>query len=259
MAIKLKTKTPLKETAQTNIGKKETQVSKKPSFLKTGKDAAEAFKKEEVKAQKRQEEAGKLWRYYIKFDKSTEGKEFRITFLDGEINELGMLDNPAFYEHTVFHNGSWANVIALDEDDPITAQNGEPNYVQAFTVIDHRPFTKKDGSEVKISKKLFVAKRTTIKLLTNIAKKRGGLTGCTFDVMRSSGNAPNVGDNFDFVEKHSLQELESMYGKELAEPADYADELVQHTREELLDMGYGDASDTINAGSVDEDELEDTL
>lgn len=247
MALKLKTT------------KKTSDEAKKPSFLKTGKAAATSFKEEEAKAEAAKDQAGKLWRFRINKDNYEE--EFRITFLDGEINEFDLLDTPSFYEHTIFFNGKWQNFVAPeDEEDPIAEQHDrKADFVQAFTVIDHTPFTRKDGTKIKASKKLFICKRTTLKLLTNIAKKRGGLTGASFDVMRSGDKSPAVGDNFDFVEKKTLQELAKEYGEDLASPADYAEEIPYYTRSELLEMGIGSKASTISAGSVDEDDLDDNL
>ena len=46
------------------------------------------------------------------------------------------------------------------------------------------------GKVIKNTRKLFIAKNQTIKMLTKLAAKRGGLQGCTFDVARTGDKEP---------------------------------------------------------------------
>jgi hypothetical protein len=117
-----------------------------------------------------------------------------------------------------------------------------------FTVIDHRPHTiqsgQNQGKVIQNTRKLFVAKATTRKLLAKLAGKRGGLTGCTFDVSRTSDKAAAVGDQFDFVTKAtSYEEIAAKYDlkPEDVKPADYGEEIKYIAPEELIALGVGKA------------------
>jgi hypothetical protein len=134
-----------------------------------------------------------------------------------------------------------------------------------LTVIDHREHKIKNGPNagkiISNRRKLFVAKRNTIKLLTKIAVKRGGLTGCTFDVSRTDDKKPAVGDVFDFTHKfESLKEIADKYGLKLedVQPADYGSEIKFRSPEELIALGvgktFGGSSKGASAGSL-KDEL----
>ena len=94
------------------------------------------------------------------------------------------------------------------------------------------------------SRKLFIAKRQTMQLLTKIALKREGLAGCTFDVSRIGDKSAGVGSQFDFVEKHEdYESIASKYGLKLEEvqPAVYETEIRYLTPEELIALGLGKA------------------
>lgn len=216
------------------------------SFLKTGQAAHKAMAAEEAKAELAKQEAGKMWRFRM-----APGEDRKITFLDGSLDENNMLAVPMFYEHTLQVGGKWKNFVCTDEQEPcpICAKGDDkPALVGVMTVLDHTPAVIKSGPKagqtIQHTRKLFVAKKDTIAMLTKIAVKRGGLTGCTFDVARGGEKTAAVGSQFDFTEKLDLTVIAKKYGLKLeeAQPADYQAEIVYHTAAELLELGIGKAA-----------------
>jgi hypothetical protein len=231
----------------------------KPSFLLTGKAAIEELKKEESRIAESMSHS--VWRFRI--PKDSFGKDFTITFLDGDLDADGMLAVPTFYEHTVFVNGKWRNIVCIagNEPCPLCEVNNSHYLVGVLTVIDHTPYTKKDGTVIKFQKKLFVAKQTTLKLLQKLATKRGGLAGCTFEVSRSSGKEPSVGNLFEFVQKDDLQALRDHFGKDangnvIAEPFCYEEVIEYKDAKALAEIGIVSNLSTIGAGSSSGEEEE---
>lgn len=231
----------------------QTALKKAPSqpmsFLKKGTAAKEAFQQEEAKAELAKAEAGKMWRFFLK-----DGEDGQITFLDGDLGEDGLLDVNMFHEHRIRINGTWQNFICTAEADtsqpcPICESGDRPSFVGIMTVIDHRTHTIQSGpnagKQIKNIRRLFVAKRNTIKQLAKIAAKRdGSLAGCTFDVSRTGDKEPAVGNQFDFVEKfESFEDIAAKFGLEMdaVMPANYAEELKYRSPEELIDLGVGKA------------------
>jgi hypothetical protein len=219
------------------------------SWMKKGAESAAAIKQADVESEIKKEQNQRMWRFYLK-----EGKEARITFVDGDLTPEGLLDIVTFKEHQIFMNGSWQNWFPCtnaEEPCPICESGDEPSLVGALTVIDHSESTSKDGTKkYKDQKRLFVAKRETLKLLQTLGAKRGGLAGCTFDAMRIGERAANVGSTFDFIEKQSLADLNAKYPTkdakgnpiELFTPADYEKEIQYRTAKELRALGFGSAN-----------------
>lgn len=249
MALKFnkntQTKTESKKEAQGSqkVGEdNEASDEKKPKFLKKGKAAQKVIEQEEAKAEARAAQNGKAFRYRIKYEKNC--PEVNVTFLDGELDEEGMLDIPYAREHTVKINGRFENIICTEDEEgycPICAGGDEPSLVGYLTVVDHRPYTLKNGTVIEMARRLFVAKKATIQLLTNQAQKRGGLTGCTFGVTRTGDREPAVGNQFDFVQKDDLDDLVKMSGEEpeMFEPLNYEEEIVYRSAKELEEQGIG--------------------
>ena len=216
------------------------------SWMKRGKEAKKALVEEEARAEKAREESGKMWRFWMPPD-----EERKITFLDGDLDEEGMLDIPMFHEHMVKLNGQWSTYVCTQESEgycPICAKgDSKPALVGVMTVIDHTPHKIKSGQNagkiIQHTRKLFVAKKQTIRSLSKMAVKRGGLTGCTFDVMRGDDKSAAVGSQFDFDTKSTLEEIAEACGLELekVQPAEYDKEITYHTAEELVDLGLGPA------------------
>lgn len=223
-----------------------------PSFMQTGKAAHETMAKEEARAKARAEEAGKLWRFFIK--KTQLGEDFTITFLDGNLDENGLLIMPTWYEHFIQLNGSAENLpcISGQEPCPMCESGNNSSLVGGFTVIDHTPYTikkgPKEGQVIEKTKKLFIAKRTTLGQLQKIASKRGGLAGLTLDITRTTAKSPSVGDMYDIVKQQTVEEVraelvEAGFKPEMADPADWGHEITYRDRAALEELGVvGQAS-----------------
>lgn len=228
----------------TATGQKKTGLS----FLKKGNAAKVAVDEAEAKAELAKAEYGKAWRFMMK-----EGTDAQITFLDGELDDTGMLDTPVYWEHSLYQAGTVKNFVCTAEEDqtqpcPICESGDKPTLVQVFTVIDHRPHTVQSGPNqgkvIPHQRRPFIAKPGTRKLLAKLASKRGGLTGCTFDVSRTGDKSPSVGDQFDFVTKAtSYEEIAAKYDLpiEQVQPLDYDDEIRYVEPEELIKAGVGKA------------------
>lgn len=216
------------------------------SFLKKGAAAQEAFQAEEARAEMAKQEAGRMWRFWM-----PDGEDRRITFLDGEVDAEGLLDVPMFHEHTIRVNGNWEHFVCTAEVDPsqpcpLCEAGDRPSLVGVLTVIDHSEHKVQKGPNagkvIVNTRKLFVAKRNTIKILTKLAVKRGGLAGCTFDVSRTGDKEASVGNQFDFVEKfESYDDIAEKYGLKLedVQPANYTEEIKYRSPEELIELGVG--------------------
>lgn len=205
------------------------------SFLKRGQAAAVAFEQEEARVEASRK--NNVFRFWMPND-----AENTLTFVDGHLKD-GMIDMPMFYEHQVYANGNWRNwfvCVGEEEPCPICEGGDNPSFCGALTVIDHSEWADKKGHTHKDEVKLYIAKRKTIKLLTKLATKRGGLDGCTFDVSRTGDDAPNVGSMFDYEGKLSPEEIKAKYGVEGA--LDYESELTYMPAADLRKMGFGTAA-----------------
>lgn len=221
----------------------------KLSFMKTGKAAKEAMASDEARRDLAKAEAGKLWQFWMPAE-----EERQVTFLDGVLDEEGMLAIPMYYQHMVRLNGNWQTFVctaSIDETQPcpVCEKGDRPTLVGVMTVIDHSSHTVKSGPNqgkvIKNSRKLFVAKPNTLKVLNKIAVKRGGLKGCTFDVSRTGDKEAGVGNQFDFTHKYAtLSEIMAKYDlkAEDVQPGNYDEEIVYRSPQELMELGVGKAT-----------------
>lgn len=231
----------------TTTSKKNQTPGTVASWMKKGKDAHEAVAKEEAKAALAKEAKDRMWRYWMPAE-----AERKVTFLDGEVDADGMLDVPMFYEHQLKINGDFENFVCTQESEgycPICEKGeSQPYLCGVMTVIDHSAHKVKSGPNagktIQHTRKIFVAKKNTLKILSKIAAKRDGLTGCTFDVSRGDDHTASVGSQFDFTKKQKLSVLAEEYDLKLedVQPADYSYEIVYRTGDELVELGIGKAS-----------------
>lgn len=215
-------------------------------WAKRGKEAAAAIEKDEAERQQKYEANRRMFRFFM-----GEDEDAQITFVDGDLTEDKVLDMMTYREHRIFMNGSWNNFFVCTQDVepcPICETGDNPSIVGVLTVIDHRTYkAKQSGKVFKDTRKLFVAKRDTLKLLQKIATKRGGLAGARFDVSRTGEKSAAVGTSFDFVDKTPIAELRKKYTEKTAEgktvtyflPADYEAELAYKSAAELRTLGFG--------------------
>jgi hypothetical protein len=239
------------------VSQKKAPSSSQSNWIKKGAAAKEALAAEEVAAELRKADAGRLYRFRM-----NEGDERRITFLDGSLDGDGMLDISMYREHMIRLNGSWQNFVCTAEADqtqpcPICDSGDRPSLVGAMTVIDHTPYTVKSGvnagKTISNTRKLFLVKPQTLKQLTTLAKKRGGLAGCTFDVSRVGDTSASVGNQFDFVEKiTSRQAIAEKYGLKPEDviPAAYDAEIKYFSPQELIALGVGKATKSLTSAAA---------
>jgi hypothetical protein len=225
------------------------------TFLKKGAAAKQAVAAEEVKSEARRAEMNRMRRFYVGYNKDTQ-----ITFLDGKLDEDGVLDIPRFYEHTLQVGSDWKHYVCTAEIDqskpcPLCEAGNKPDLVGVMTVLDHGEYTVQKGPNAgkvyKNQRRLFVAKEGTLKDLNKLAAKpeRNGLAGCTFDVSRGGENTrdPRVGKTFDFVVKHkTLASIAEKYDLKIEEvqPAQYdgeEGEILYLPPEKLVELGLGKA------------------
>lgn len=228
-------------------------------WMSTGAQSKKLAEQEAIEAQKRKEEQGKMYRFYLKT-----GEEARITFVDGALDGEGYLTPPRFYEHAIQVAGKWEDFVCPEKTNPesgdkcpICASGDRPYLVSLFTVIDHREIQSKDKTKTyKDMPRLLALKPKGFEIVAHKAKKQGGLEGRTFDVARLGENATNTGDVWDFVEKREMADLQAQFMRNVKDdkgndtgkqetyfvPANYESEIVFRTGDELRGMGLGVAS-----------------
>lgn len=218
-----------------------------PSWMLRGKAAHEAYARDAAEQEVRREAQRRLHRFRIDVNEPA-----RITFLDGALDEDGLLAVPSLYEHAVQLAGRWATFVCVGggpEPCPICDSGRPPALVAAFTVIDHRPYTirrgPRAGTVVVDQRKLFVAKKGTLARLQLKASTLGseGLAGATLAVTRldsGDGLSPGVGTEFDVVERTPLDVLAERYGAE-GVPANYEQEFPYLPASRLIALGLGRA------------------
>ena len=231
---------------------------KSPGWAMKGAAAKKALAHEEHQSEINKSQKGKPWRFRMK-----EKEQTSITFLDGDLDEDGVLDMLTFYEHELELNGRWGNFFICtngprpeddDEPCPLCQSGHKRSLVGVLTVIDHTVSKAGDGKVYKDQKRLFVAKTGTIKQLQMLASKRKGLTGCLFDVARTDDKKARVGDVFDFTEKFDTDELTAQYPEiEDMGPYDYSEVFEYKSAEELRQMGFGSAPIGSESGFSDTD------
>lgn len=222
-----------------------TPASSTPTWMMRGKAAHDAYARDAAEQEVRREAQRRLHRFRIDVNEPA-----RITFLDGALDEDGLLAVPSLYEHSVQLAGRWATFVCVGggpEACPICDSGRPPALVAAFTVIDHRPYTirrgPKAGSVVVDQRKLFVAKKSTLAKLQFKASTLQGIDGVTMAVTRldtGDGLSPGVGTEFEFVERTPLDVLAERYGAE-GVPANYEQEFPYLPAARLIALGLGRA------------------
>ena len=272
MALQLKTKgKPKPEDTDSNAGsaglglkpktKPNNESGSAPASgaFKKGKAAKAALEAERQAAALREKEREhNVFRHFMK-----PGEEKTLTFLDGNLDEDGDLENICYYEHTVNDpSRKYPKFVCINDPAngvscPLCEMDNYPYLVTAFTVLNHTPWvSKKDKKEHSGSIRLLAAKMSVADILRKKAVKRDGLTGATFEVTRSNKDAYNVGDDWDYIQKNTLEEIQAAFPDLDVKPLDYEKVIPVHTRDELIALGYG--SNTAAVGSepaADEDDL----
>lgn len=165
-------------------------------------------------------------RFWLPADTTTS-----IVFLD---------DNPPIIEeHQLQIDGDWRNWFTclrlLGESCPICDKADNKAYTVGFyTILDQTEWKDKQGKIHKNEMKLFPAKFKTLQVLKRLSAKRGSLEGCVFEVTRSTSDAPNTGDIFDFEQKLSKEQILELNPN--AKPFDYSEVLAPKNAGELMNV-----------------------
>lgn len=117
-----------------------------------------------------------------------------------------------YREHNFFIDGSWKHwktcMIGTGHECVYDAASNKNYFVGAYTVIDTRSWTAKDGTVHQNEVVLYPAKGDALKALRILADSRGGdLAGCVFNVSRSGDKSPNMGNVFDFQERLPVRKI----------------------------------------------------
>jgi len=165
-------------------------------------------KKEE---KRRAQAANRVSRWWMPKPEPNKPSEAEIIFLD---------DEPfCFYEHnpkltreingqmkTGWKDNWFTCVEGVFKDDPGCAmcRNGIGKYyVGLLTILDCSEF-EWEGKIYKNTRKLFAAKFKTLKYLKAKKRRMDGLAGKRFLVSRSDGDAPSVGNDFEFIREEEM-------------------------------------------------------
>lgn len=220
------------------------------SWMKKGSDAAALEAQAKKDAEVRRQSYGKLFRFFME-EKTTK----EITFVDGALDpKTNALDQNRTYEHRVFLNGKWDQLVCPEKTNPTEGlkcplcKGGDvPSLVALFTVIDHSEYKGKN-TVYKDTRKLYAAKAKTYEMLNQYAQALGGLVGQRFKVTRSGDKDPAVGNIYIPTAKGDPEVLKKQYirtwkdkeGKEHTEVAftvaDYEKEIVYRTPDELAQL-----------------------
>ena len=232
------------------------------NFLKSGKAVHDSFNQEQETRDQKREAASSP--YNNRFWMPKEATKY-ITFLDGGLDEDGLLMTVSYFEHQIKMNGSWQNwfvCVSESEPCPLCEDGDKASLVSLFTIIDHSEFTTKDGAAHSNQRRLYPVKGDTFKRMQKLASKQGGLAGCKFEVLRIGEKAPNVGSDFDFIEKTSYEDVLAKYemkksgeasDRKVARPYDYQAIIPYRNADELRGLGFGGSVYSVGSEQVQED------
>jgi len=220
------------------------------SWFKKGEEARKALEEREKLNQQMREKS--YVKFYLKPD-----SEAPVIFVDDE----------GFWceVHTIKAGNGYKTLTCSAGMKPcaICVQQGEkPQGVLCFTIIDLRPYVKRDGTVAKFTKSILMAKRTLAKQLEDYKKKFGSLVGMKFILKRYTDKDTACGIVKDVVEdrRYNLLGL----GKEYAVPYDYEKVLAPPTDEELRFLGFHTPTsppipDLASDGVLEEDIIEEDV
>jgi hypothetical protein len=216
--------------------------NQKPSWLKSGKDSTQAYKQAAHNQQQAIAAGDRMRRFYM-----SAGEEKTVTFLDGMLDEDGMLGFMSFNEHTIQTGAKkWEEVVCLAEQEicPACTAGHKSYYVGVFTVINHTPYIIQSGpnagKKLGDRRELYCAKLGTLRTLQTYAAKWGGLKGWKVEITRVTEKDAKVGNLFQKISH--CDDLVSTFGPELSLPADYGKEINFLTAEQMVAAGLGTAT-----------------
>lgn len=215
------------------------------SWFYKGKAGIERSKQVDAEQKARRDQKGPM-RFWLENETSA-----KITFLD----------SPEFFlpEHNLKLGGKYFNFYTcLGEKDtcPACEDGSNPSFVVVGSIINHRPWTDRDGNEHKLQKMLFVAKGKARERIVNQIKKRdGGLKWCVYEATRGSSQTEcSTGEEFEYLGRLSKEKVKKLIpdgeDKDFLEPFDYEKIFAPKDAGELrkilgmeAPMGSSDSSD----------------
>jgi hypothetical protein len=222
------------------------------SWFKSGEAAQKAVNDDLVNREKNRK-PNRLW--------LKAGAETEIVFVDD--------DGVTFYEHNLKLNEQWGNYFTClksnedgDKRCPLCESRFSNSLVTLYTIIDCTEFVDRRGATRKNEIKILAVKAEVAKkILRKKAAQKGSLVGCKFTVFRSSAEAANSGDDFEFVERMDLAQFAAADGTH-PKPIDYEKYYKPETYEALSRfLGKPTMAGTTNASpakkTVPKDELND--
>lgn len=179
--------------------------------------------------------------------KAKQERGIRRLWLPPEVSMVGLFasnDPFCLWEHQLKIAGDWRNwftcVRGLDgyEFCPLCKLADKIKkfwryYAGAYKIIDRSEWTDRDGNVRKDTPRLLVARKDSLAIFRNQAKKRDGLRGCEYDVFRSGKKAASIGDSWDFIRKLSDEELISEVGPDKAKDIDFVEHFKPMSFKEL--------------------------
>jgi len=224
----------------------------KASWYSTGSDADEAVKDEVARQEAAREERSRnqIRRWWMR--PTDEDDEKHLVFVDDEKHPDGYKLPFVFREHNIHLNGHWRNwftcIEGLPGEDgkpqhcPLCRAENRPYLAAAYTVQNRDSYTVKDGSIRNADGtelNLFVCKTKVYKMIRKASKKKKGLRGWLVEVTRTSSDAPNTGDLFEFEEWNQLPKN--------VVPYDYMTLFMPKSEKELVDILAGGAAKEVEA------------
>lgn len=230
------------------------------SWLKSGEESKKLAEGYEEEREQLDKQYALPFRFFI-----GKGETTQITFIDGDLDEDGVLTPPRWYEHSLQVAGKMTHYICPVKTNPegggvcpLCESGDRATLVAAFTIIDHTTGKSRDGkTEYKDRVKLMIVKPIVFDLLAYNAKRNGGLSCTRFEVARLGDKASAQGDVYTVLEKLPRQKLRNRYWREIQvdngsgemvpkkvtnfEPVNYGDDIPFYTCEQLASMGLGRA------------------
>ena len=249
-----------KATATTKVRRPPRDDDESGTGIASG---ASGFARAKEQTQRRQEEYER---------KKERPFAFRITQTDissgkNEVKLLYLDREPTFVRlHTVKVGANrYDDEVCLADrgvNCPLCAKTGqEGSWTLMLTALDKRPYRDKNGTLIKVSKKLVPVKGKNVAKFERQYKKHGTLRGLVATHVRSGAKEASIGEDIEFQDK-LIPERELLKYKELANPANYAKAFVPLSYEEMAakyanytndDRGYGGSRGQGRTGGADED------
>lgn len=181
---------------------------------------------------------------------------FRFLLKKGDKSKIVILENEpaAVVEEHFVRLDRPRNIVCPGEGCPLCASENKKSLVGYFTVVEITEIEREGKDAIVNPIRMLGAKAFTMEYLVRQHEKRDGLSGCVFEVERSSRKtAAAVGDIWEFVEKISKKDILKL--NEEAKPIDFKEELEFLTVDEIAKM-VGSSAKAASQEDVPQREIE---